>query len=998
MRKGPIYFSLEAGLIILLLLGLAGLPDRIEPDRRPDAPTEPLAVLAPPQRMDVVQEDSLHVAEGLKATLWAESPQLYNPTNIDVDRRGRVWVVEAVNYRSFNNPDSSRRSRGQGERVVILEDTDNDGVADTSKVFVEDEDLISPMGIAVIGNKVVVSASPSLFVYTDTDGDDRPEKRETLLTGFGGKDHDHALHAVTAGPDGRWYFNVGNAGPHVVTDQSGWTLRSGSIYNGGTPHMGDNRPGLVSDDGHVWTGGLALSVEPSGEGLEVLAHNFRNPYELAVDSYGAIWSNDNDGGAQSCRVLWVMEGANTGFFSADGTRMWQADRRPGQDAFTAQWHQEDPGVIPAGDRTGAGSPTGITVYEGDALGAAYRGMVLSAEAGRNVILGYQPTRKGAGYDLGQPINLISSIPDSLVKQLEDEYRWPNPGGQTTWFRPSDVAVGPSGALYVADWYDGVVGGHQMQDTSAYGRIYRIAPADRALSVPDLDLTTIDGQIRALKNPAVNVRNEGFRRLKEGGPDVLDEVKMLLDAENPYHRARAVWLMAQLGPEGVRAVDGLLDAPDPDIRVVAYRALQRVTEGDRLLGYARRLAGDPSPAVRREVAVSLRGRPLAKTEAIIMDLAARYESGRRWELEAIGLAVEGHEEDVYPLIEERFGNDRPAEWSRRFADLVWRLHPTAAIGALEARAEAPGLSWAERKRALVALGFINDVRAVQAMERLAESDRTGVARRASWWLSYRKTNEWRGLKDWENLEGPDAEEQTMIREMAGHKERVMSASLPVETRVASAQEMAPNEYGGRMLVGLMAEERLPAEILRSVQDVLLSHPTTQSIRVLARHYLPPSGTHAGQSVQPAVQQLEAAQAEQGQALFYAKCAVCHRAGRVGGDVGPDLTQVSNKFSDEGLINAIIHPGDGIAHGYSPLQITMKDGAVKFGFVLAENDDVLILRDPVGQQHTIVVDRIATRRPLNASLMPGPEELALRAQDIADIVQFLKTPPSAVDDER
>jgi len=73
-------------------------------------------------------------------------------------------------------------------------------------------------------------------------------------------------------------------------------------------------------------------------------------------------------------------------------------------------------------------------------------------------------------------------------------------------------------------------------------------------------------------------------------------------------------------------------------------------------------------------------------------------------------------------------------------------------------------------------------------------------------------------------------------------------------------------------------------------------------------------------------------------------------------------------------------------------------VKFGFVLAENDDVLILRDPVGQQHTIVVDRIATRRPLNASLMPGPEELALRAQDVADIVQFLKTPPSAVDDER
>lgn len=55
-------------------------------------------------------------------------------------------------------------------------------------------------------------------------------------------------------------------------------------------------------------------------------------------------------------------------FSTDGTRYWQADQRPGQDIFTAHWHQEDPGIMPAGDRTGAGSPTGVAFYEGDALG------------------------------------------------------------------------------------------------------------------------------------------------------------------------------------------------------------------------------------------------------------------------------------------------------------------------------------------------------------------------------------------------------------------------------------------------------------------------------------------------------------------------------------------------------------------------------------------------------------------------------------------------------
>ena len=82
---------------------------------------------------------------------------------------------------------------------MILEDTDQDGKADISKVFVEDEDLVSPLGIAVIGDKVIVSCSPNLIVYTDADGDDKPEKKEIILTGFGGLDHDHSLHA-----DRRW--------------------------------------------------------------------------------------------------------------------------------------------------------------------------------------------------------------------------------------------------------------------------------------------------------------------------------------------------------------------------------------------------------------------------------------------------------------------------------------------------------------------------------------------------------------------------------------------------------------------------------------------------------------------------------------------------------------------------------------------------------------------------------------------------------------------------
>src|SRR5690606_15162348 len=131
---------------------------------------------------------------------------------------------------------------------------------------------------------------------------------------------------------------------------------------GGSPYNLNNSGGLKSDDGKVWVGGLALRIDEDGKGLEVLGHNFRNAYELALDSYGNMWQSDNDDQVVTCRTSFLMEGANAGYFSADGTRFWQADQRPGQATFNAHWHQEDPDVMPAGDNTGAGSPTGIVVY------------------------------------------------------------------------------------------------------------------------------------------------------------------------------------------------------------------------------------------------------------------------------------------------------------------------------------------------------------------------------------------------------------------------------------------------------------------------------------------------------------------------------------------------------------------------------------------------------------------------------------------------------------
>ena len=153
------------------------------------------------------------VADGLEVTLFASEPMVRNPTDMDIDARGRVWVAEGVNYRSTFQKWGILQPAG--DRILVLEDTNGDGAADKETVFYQDPSINAALGICVLGNQVIVSSSPNVFLLTDTDGDGKADKRQLLFTGIGGRDHDHGAHAFVFASDGRLYFNFGNEGKQL---------------------------------------------------------------------------------------------------------------------------------------------------------------------------------------------------------------------------------------------------------------------------------------------------------------------------------------------------------------------------------------------------------------------------------------------------------------------------------------------------------------------------------------------------------------------------------------------------------------------------------------------------------------------------------------------------------------------------------------------------------------------------------------------------------------
>jgi len=974
----------------------------------------------------------LALADGLQATLFAAEPLLSSPSDIDVDARGRVWVCEVTNYRG------KKDTRPEGDRILVLEDRDGDGKAETQTVFHQGRDVDSALGICVIGEgagrKVIVSCAPDVFVFHDDDGDLKADRRETLFTKTGQPQHDHSVHAFVVGPDGRWYFNFGNTG-HAVHDRHG------------APVI-DSLGRAVDDSGKPYRQGMVFRCRPDGTDFEVLGHNFRNNYEVAVDSYGSLWQSDNDDdGNKGVRINFVMEHGNFGYVEERTGAGWKVPRTNLEATVPLQhWHQNDPGVVPNLLLTGAGSPCGICVYEGTLLPQRFHGALVHCDAGPNVVRAYHVTPHGAGF---------TAESETLVDGTADR-----------WFRPSDVCVAPDGSLIVADWYDPGVGGHGMGDTEK-GRLYRIAPSGSRWTVPAVDVSTVAGAVAALASPNLCTRATALERLAkepEAAAAAIDAVVSRPVADDRY-AARLAWALGMLPGRSDGMVASLAASNDPRLRVVALR-MCRLTKGD-VLGLVEKLVADPSAAVRRECAIALTGVAGERADRAWAELAARHTAGDRWELEALGIGADG----LWDARLEAWLAKTSGPKDAVGREIVWRsrggksaamqclLIADANVTTAESLALLRALDFQERGRVAeavretvnhtsrVPMGAEEKLRVVlpELVLRLEPGDAgdQSLAKTISEAAGY-VTGTQRfvdlvqrfGLKERQGelvrLAAAEGTSEQVAAAAAGAavdgggEDRVMAvltgadpaaasrllaalgirgsgktsallkgiladANASAEQKSAAVRGLARSQQGAKDLVAMAKSGQLSG-VLPQVAAVAIASCPWGDIRQSAADVLPMPKAKGGEKLPPVTELVKRkGNAANGRALFAGAgtCAKCHVVNGEGKSVGPNLSGVGAKLSREALYESVLAPSAAISHSYETHTAIMEDGRSVTGLLVSQSPEQVVIRGADSLDVTLPAGQLEQLLKQPVSLMPADLATTLSADELVDVVAWMET---------
>lgn len=485
------------------------------------------------------------------------------------------------------------------ERVHLIEDTDGDGLADSTKVYAEQLDhLIGGVAGGVLwhDDAVFVCPVPELVKFRDQDGDGKADEKQVVVSGFGV--HlayaGHDMHGLFLGPDGRVYWSIGDKGIRVKTPD-------GLDYR--FPHQG----------------GL-MRCEPDGSNFEVFAHGQRNIQEIGFDQYGNFFGVDNDADfeGEKERLVFIEQYGDLGWRSH-----WQYlrdDYNPWNDELMHQpWHEAQPRWFTPTIANYENGPAGFKFNPGTALGPEYENYFFLTSAPNGQQWAFRIEPENDSWAMRDDHRIGDGIP--IV----------------------GLQFSPDGALCGVDWG----GGYPMNEKGAIWRIDVAKEKQHPLREETKELIAADfgkedsvGLSTLLGHADQRLRMKAqFELVKRGALAELERVAAKAGAPQ-LARIHAIWGIGQLLRQE-KAEDAVLaalfDDPDPEIRAQAVRTA--TDRHGRLLGLdvipAPAGAGhpltaallplleDPSQRVRIQALIGLgRLRDATATDAIVTLLARK----------------------------------------------------------------------------------------------------------------------------------------------------------------------------------------------------------------------------------------------------------------------------------------------------------------------------------------------------------------------------------------
>ncbi len=992
-----------------LLLSFVASP--LSADDFPSPPdTQPLHIPFPTAEESLAK---LHLPPGFQATVFASEPDVNNPIACTWDEKGRLWIAE-----NFTYGDSNERYNLQlRDRIIILEDTDNDGVHDKRTVFTDKLQMLTSIERGLGG--IWALCPPHLLFIPDADGDDVPDgPPQVMLDGFSTQAASRHTFAngLKWGPDGWLYGRIGiSSTSHIGTP--------------GTPEK--DRPGTA---GGLWR------YHPVHKKFDIVCAGTTNPWGHDWNEHGELFFINTVIGH-----LWH------GIHGAHFKRMFGPDLNPRayqlMDQIADHYHWDTGGVwqdsrdgAPTADALGGGhAHVGMTIYQGTNWPAEYRGKLLTINFGGRRVNVERLEPHGSGY---------------IGRHEPDILKTDDP-----WFRGIEITCGPDGGVYLLDWSDI---GECHDDDGVHrnsGRIFKITHGTPEKPA-ETDLTRLDDAALASLQTSDNewlvrmarweLRERVHRGMQPGSlaQPLYQQFQTTPTTAKKLNHWWTLRLLAETAGETSPALEDHLafmlrdamESADPHLHAWAVRTLSLWGPGPKHASgksgeiLAKLAARHDSPVLRLALASALGTLPHDQRPILASALLSRAEDANDPNLPLmywygimdlppaalVPLFSVSHIPLVKQFIARRCAGDlekNPAPLNELLALAAPGDVPAILQGitdALNGWTKAPEpAAWpdfatrippdapASATDQLLALKVLfGDGRALDDIKRLALDETAEIATRASALRSLitaradglqevcEKLLRVRGLgvtalHGLSLFDDPDigkkiclsyptfypAEKSAVLETLVSRREFARELLEHINPRVIPREHLtAAHVQRIQSLHDAGLNKRLE-EVWGSLREA--DGDKKQLMQTLQTRLTPDILAQGDKS--------------SGRVIFHNLCSSCHKLYGEGGDLGPDLTG-SGRHDIAYLIGNIVDPGAILANDYKITILAMKDGRTLSGNIAARTERTLTLK-MIGIGQTVELGDIEKEEQLPISLMPEGLLSALGDNEVRDLFAYL-----------